>query len=544
MKRQWDFALLFAAFAAITVFSNQNDWDHFYSFFEVELRSWLLDHRAPLWTYQLCAGVTRIGDPQAFGLSPLFLPVILFGSFWGAKVLVVACFAIGYFYSIRIFALLSPRSDPLVNMSLAILLWSGNYFLWHIHEGHLTVALIFFAMMPAYYLLFGFTRRLKLKESALLFAGIFAYATGGFYYSAVFVVLPLLGVFAVLLLWLRPGFDLKVVVRTLLVTGTALLCSSYKWQNVISYQKNFPRSVSSALGDSNTLWQMGQRLLLPTFNFKIMGLWEDGGDWATHEYSAFSSLPWVCLATLLFFALRKKKIDWRKAWAQPLLCCALVTLIFCLGNSFPYSPIFFINHWLLADSVRVIARFQIILLFLLSIFIARVLAQSPEATRFYLKWLRPAGAIIALLSALTFWPLLDWPAFALPPVEPAMNRVREVRKREPALISHSYMYSAVLENRIVPNCYQPLKRVVRIANEIWRSSVLPLPGPEGDYDLLAPGKQAVSLGCRRSAFVRQNNLEFAAALCPTDLCFHLNMLNIYSPANLVWNEQRQLYCVK
>ena len=83
------FSLLsFLSLAAIICMSNQLDWDYFYTTAEADLRSLLVYGELPLWSYQFCAGVTRIGDPQALSLSPLFLFVLLaveFSSFLQVK---------------------------------------------------------------------------------------------------------------------------------------------------------------------------------------------------------------------------------------------------------------------------------------------------------------------------------------------------------------------------------------------------------------------------------------------------------------------------
>jgi len=89
----------------LVVLSNHYDWDVFYALNEVDRRSWLIDHEIPLWTYQLCAGMSRLGDPQAFGTSPLFVLVLLFGSFWGTKLWVIASMLIAVCCAARLFEL-------------------------------------------------------------------------------------------------------------------------------------------------------------------------------------------------------------------------------------------------------------------------------------------------------------------------------------------------------------------------------------------------------------------------------------------------------
>jgi hypothetical protein len=95
----WPFLVVLAAFALFIALSNEFDWDYFFASAESERRSWLIDHQAPLWSYQFCAGTSRIGDPQAFGLSPLFVPILIFGSVWGWKILIVISAVIGWLYA-------------------------------------------------------------------------------------------------------------------------------------------------------------------------------------------------------------------------------------------------------------------------------------------------------------------------------------------------------------------------------------------------------------------------------------------------------------
>ena len=157
------------AFGAYVILCNGFDWDVFLSFSEVDRRSWALDYRAPLWSYQLCAGVNRIGDPQAFGLSPLFLVVILFGSFWGTKLALLVSAAAGMYFTTRLLALFGepaargtvPRA-PL--LTLAALFITSNFFLWHLLVGHFTFVSFFFGLGIIFYTLEGYLHGLGRKD--------------------------------------------------------------------------------------------------------------------------------------------------------------------------------------------------------------------------------------------------------------------------------------------------------------------------------------------------------------------------------------------
>ena len=85
--------------------NNFYDWDMFYTYFEIDLRSWTVDKTLPLWSYQFCGGSTRIGDPQAFGLSPLFIINILFGTIIGTKLQVFFASIWGFIFFRKILLL-------------------------------------------------------------------------------------------------------------------------------------------------------------------------------------------------------------------------------------------------------------------------------------------------------------------------------------------------------------------------------------------------------------------------------------------------------
>lgn len=203
--RRLHFWLVLFTFGGVVVFSVDNDWDHFLSFLEAERRAWLLDLRPPVWSYQICAGVTRIGDPQSFGLSPLFLPVLVLGSFWGAKALVVICAVIGYAYLAKLLDLLDPVDEGsastderrTVHSSLSLFYIFGGYFFWHLHVGHLTFALMHLLFMPVYYTARGCMCGLDRMERSALLLSAFTYCTAGVYHSVVFFVVPVVALLAI-----------------------------------------------------------------------------------------------------------------------------------------------------------------------------------------------------------------------------------------------------------------------------------------------------------------------------------------------------------
>lgn len=530
---RWIYSLLFLALVLLVLFSNQSDWDYFYSVFEVEYRSWILDRRPPLWSYQFCAGVTRIGDPQSMGLSPLFLPVLLLGSFWGAKALVILCCAIGIFYLTRLLEQVG-RGEREVALSLAFFFVFGNYYLWHLHVGHVSFALQLFALMPASLTLQGLQRKLSRRELFLLFFSGFSYCTAGFYHASVFFLLPLAGIFAVLLLRFRPGWPRRsLLLPVLVMNGAALLLSAYRWIPALAYQNQFPRSLGSLAEPNPAHWLLA-RLTLPTLGQKFLDGNPDWGPWLMHEHSAFSVLPWLVVGVLISAYFLRERMDWRRAWGAELFFCFLVTSLFC-GNSV-ISPVHWINRYLMAGSLRAVGRFQVVLVFLLALFLMRFLAVHPAARAFYLRYLRPLGLAIVAVTLLTFLPWLDLQVGPPPAsADASLSSARRVPARDLSAVAHSYMYPALRAGEIVPNCYQPLARETKVEHELWASPVLP---KGASYSVVAEG---VSEACGRSVRITQNEIEFDEGLCP-EICLRLNMLNLYRPEKLIWNPQRGLFC--
>ena len=102
LEQMW-IILPFLLFTILLIFSNFHDWDYYRAPAEAERRSWLLDGVLPLWSYQICGGLTRIGDPDSFGLSPSFIFVLLFGSLWGPKLIMLLHCLVGFIFSRRLF---------------------------------------------------------------------------------------------------------------------------------------------------------------------------------------------------------------------------------------------------------------------------------------------------------------------------------------------------------------------------------------------------------------------------------------------------------
>ena len=538
-------ALTVLTFAAIVLFSNFWDWDHFYAFLETDRRSWLVDHRAPLWTYQLCAGVTRIGDPQAFGLSPLFLPVLLLGSFWGAKVLLLGCTALGAGYFVRILDRFDPVRDeasPVIHRSLALFLFTSNYFAWHYAEGHLTFALVPFLFVPIYYALKGAVDCLTRMEGLAFGASAFAYVTAGIYHSAMFFALPMGALSALFLLrqarLARSGVSVRGGVLVLLVAALAVALGAYKWRGVLDYQRLHPRLLDPMEKDVTGLGALVAYLFLPTVHEKLLGLFE-GGVWRIHEYSAFSVVVWIA-AFSAYFLRRERKLGGppllRPTYGREALVGLVFLVLLILSDDSPV-PLFAWLNRAFGGQVRVPTRFQIALLTVATVWTWRALASSRALRALYVRWIAPVGVVVTFGSCLTFLPHLETAIFRAAQHgtgDPSPGKLRTLS------LDWNFLFSAVRQGQIVPNCYNPIQRETKLVRESEYAPWLAV--EHGKIDLVSSEIGPISEACRASAFVSQNAVEFDESACPVDLCFVLNDLNLPDTAKLAWDAKRKLFC--
>lgn len=545
--------VFFSCFLIFLLLSNHYDWDHFLAFFEVERRSWLLDFRPPLWTYQLCAGVTRLGDPQSFGLSPLFLPILLFGSLWGAKFLVLGCMGIGYFFLKGTLLLLRGAQDEAARetaSALSLLFLFGNYLLWHFHVGHLTFALIPLMLGIPYYALRAYRDEFTRRDAVGTALLTFAFFSAGVYHGLVFFFLPLFFSLGAVRAWLgfqkfsgasalvRPGEW-----RFLGSLGLGVLLAGYKLLGVLQYQKNFPRSLEGSPLERISPLRYALYQLLPTWNFSFLGSWNFGEYFGIWEYSCFSLISWILIAIgIRHFAFRggnsgrgPDKTHWKLSAAA-----LLPILLFMLGDLVPWSLHHVLNENLYDHSVRALGRYQFSLQYLLVIFLADVLSRLPRSSGIFRSRVLVAGLLLALVNFGTFFESLSPVRFrnllAYRPLP--LREMREgvlVPKRSD---SDSFMYESVLMGKAVANCYEPLARVTAIATEERGLPALGLGADQRTFGLVDSSDEK----CRERSYVTQGHVVLDSAACGKGTCVNLNWLRPGEPGLRVARDRRK-YCV-
>lgn len=537
----------FAALAALLVLSNRLDWDQFLAFFEADRRAWLVDHRAPTWSYALCAGASRLGDPQAFGLSPLFVPVLALGAFWGSKVLAFLCVAAGWLAVRHGLAIVAPRIEAPLRDALSLFFVLGDAFLWHLHAGHVT-----FALVPLSCVLLALTLRAFRARFGWAHAALFALVGGsilsaGAYAAVVFFLVPATLVLllpALVLVAGRP--DRASLWRWLAAAAAALALSAPKWMGVLRYQRAFPRTLLPARHAAEpavTLLQTLAYQLSPTVahDFLAAPAW---GPWDVWEYAALSGVS-IAAVALLARGLGRARLGRPHAvFAVALLGYASLTR----DEASPLSLHRALNAAIYAGSVRVIGRYGILLQLIALAFVAWRLDGDPALRAWARRWLVPAGFAVTLANLGSVLALADLDATRAAmraPREAAAPALRFVRPRTTALDRaargpewSSSMYEAIAAGDAVANCYQPLRRPRAATTEATHA--VPV-APDGTIALIDERATDVSEACRRSLALRATRIELDPAACPSDLCLNVNAVD---PADPAWafDEARARWC--
>lgn len=553
-------ALAFVAFAGFVLLSNQFDWDHFLSAAEVDRRSWLLDLRPPLWSYQLCGGVTRAGDPQAFGLSPLFLPVLLFGSFWGTKFLIVGASVLGYVALARLLVLLLPKprlGDELLARLVGLSFVLGNGFLWHFHHGHLTFLQIHLVLAMLWLLVEAALGGLSWRKGAALAAVSFSYFSGGFYHSMIFFLLPValggLLFLALAALFPRSGWGLpsgagRRLAGAVGLAGIGLVAASYKLYYVWAHQERFPRAVEQAASQERTgplealLYQ-----LAPSFDYRFAGVFKGWGKYGIWEYSSFTLNAWLVVLAAGLLLLRRGARARGLERLFALGACLLVgAALFAVGEQ--GGPLHRLVNAALEQSIRVAGRYQLAVSFALAFAAVALVRMQGRLRNAVVRVGTVAVPALLCLNLATFRPTLRTEplgrilSYASVPTA-RMTEVVVTRVHEHV---ESYMYQPILLGGAVLNCYDPIARRSAMAREyVGRPELMDAAGRSlrpALYPLIDPGPVAAPASCAAGSYFTQGEVVLDAS-CPQGTCVNLNAQSDFMPSALRLDPVTQKLCL-
>jgi len=560
--------LSIVVFGLFLLLSNYHDWDLFLSFAEVDRRAWL-SGEIPIWSYQFCGGVTRIGNPQLFGLSPLFLPVFLLGSFWGLKATVFLSAILGMFFFAKILRLIANEKKLTTKevpssllYGLSTLLMFSNAFLWQAHVGHAAfVILIPIGIGIFYYTLKGYLVGLRWSEQVIGIFLAWSFYSGGLYHALIFFMIPIYisWILFIVIRWLCTRNPVRHIMHSLLFHAIGILISSYKILSVWEYQKAFPRT-TPPLYEMSSIVDLIVYHSLPTIVYRYIIPFPLPSQWSIWEYSAFSF-------TTLFFIFFLVKFIHRLLAIQSIASSSLATrmykypvetftliafvsfVVFASGNAlFALSPYALLNT-LLGNSVRVIGRFHMGLTFTMALALFLLLLYEKKWLHQCKRHLLVPSLILLNLNFLTFVPTLSIKQFQyiLSFKKDSVTPMQQMVYAKDLQSSQSYplslliealqdtsfaaeIYKTTLTGKGVLNCYDYLnyERNLRYTEESL--SLI-------DTDINNP-----STSCVENSFFTQNTVSVHKS-CPAITCLNIQSPNRYQQNNhFVFSEEHQKYC--
>jgi hypothetical protein len=547
-------AATLAHFSLLAVAANRHDWDHFLTSMEVDRRGWLVDREPPLWSYQFCGGVSRIGDPQTYGLSPLFLVVLLLGSFWGAKVALLLSAAVGLYYTkklIELFAMEGAGTRPADTFcyALAALFILNNHYLWHLLVGHYTFSTEFYGLGILYYTLRGCRHGLRRTEFLAGTLIAWQHYSGAPFHSTVYFLAPALGSFALyaladqVVLWWRPAAanGPRRPLHAVAFHVTGALFASYRLYHIWHYHRLFPRvregPATEVLGALAVLTQH----LVPTIGVRYAFDFAAPGPWEIHEYSAFSLTTLLCIVAGGIWAWRRVMRPHASAPGTAgglplgvfLLIYALVSVSLSCGDFSPLAPFSLLNRLLAPNVVRGVGRFGIGVTLSACLVLGALLREEGRALGRYGAALGSALLVLLNLNLSTFHLLADVPrtrAFATLPD----SEVREMRALFTAEVfdgATSHMFAPARLGLGIIHCYNSLPREAVLAD-------VAVPGPSFiDTEVNNP-----SVACLQESYFTQHRVQVAPT-CPRETCLYISGRNLYHhQPELRYNPRRRRYC--
>ncbi len=330
LPRNWDFY-------------GSGDWDLTYTTFEVARKSIVEFHQWPHYNPFLAFGSDLDANPQGNWMSVFFIPVLLFGSFYGYKISILMAILIGLFGMKKL--LMSIGNDAFQSTQLSIFFCTASFFSSHIIDaGHSNF--LYFYFFP--YLLYFLNKfRLQHNKHLLIWPLIilFQMLSGGAPF--VFIVACVM-VFAWLIgLLIHKQISIKNTLLILSPIVFAIGLSLWKILPAIQSWKEFPRLVTDDSQINILVW--------------LHALNDSKTDTSTpHEWHEITIGVGLILPILIL--AYRQHITHFKTWF--IISCVIIWM--SLGNQ-PniINPWYIVHHFLpIFDGLRAPFRFGFITLFI------------------------------------------------------------------------------------------------------------------------------------------------------------------------------------
>lgn len=323
-------------------FYGSDDWDLTYATFESARKSIVEFNQWPGFNPYLAFGSDMDANPQSAHASIFFLPILLFGTFYGYKVSIILAILLGL-YGMRLL-LKSIGINPLNSTLISMLFCSASYFARHIMEAGHSNFLNFYLIPFLFYFLNLYKNRTEWWSGLLAALILTQFISSGA--PIVFIITFIMIMLWILGLALNKEINIKQIASLVWIMIAGLSMSLWKIVPVLDQWSVSPRLVTD---DSS----INPLILLHAFaDFKT----DTGTPHGWHEVSLGIGL--IIPILILFY---RKHIPNFKTWFIIGILCAW----FCLGNTPSYiNPWYLIHHYLpIFDGIRAPYRFLFILLF-------------------------------------------------------------------------------------------------------------------------------------------------------------------------------------
>lgn len=411
-------------------FYGGNDWDLTYTMYEAARISVVDYHQFPQFNPWLAFGSDFNANPQSGHVSILFLPILLFGTFYGYKVSILLAMFIGASGAFRWFY--KVCSDSVLSFSAAVIFILAAYFSGHIFTaGHSNTLYLYF--IP-----WIFWGMIKLAEKyhfrylllvVLLLAQVIAGGAPFVYVTIAFTG----GLWVLSEIWIQKNTRLILPWAAVLIAAITL--NLWKLLPSVDLWAQSPRLVTDESGINVIQWFQS----LGAMPFRT-------GTWHAH-YEYMIGFPLICGGIIFYY---------RRHIQQPLKWLVLFGLLLwlCLGNSPDYvNPWYWLNKYVPPfNGIRAPARFGIIALFGLITAMIWVVKSEKEKKLIYI--IIGSAAVTQILSFRAATSFQQDTAQVTPDslqkLSP-LNAPAVVTLKSPEQSS----FAAVLQHQMIANAYEP-----------------------------------------------------------------------------------------
>ncbi len=415
-------------------FYGHHDWDLTYSTFEAARKCIVEFHQFPTYNPYSSFGTDFWSNPQSVHLSMYLIPVLLFGTFYGYKVSIIAGILIGLWGSYKLFFTFNKQAST--SVVLSFLFVGSAYFSRHVFEaGHSNV--LFYYLLPYSLLFFHQIIHKKNLWSYIKFTLILVQIIIG---GAPFVFISiaiLLGLWIIGISISQKQFKLNyafIFISTMLLS---IGLSMFKLYPVIQHWSDYPRLVKEDSGISLLTWFQS----LADFN-------TDTRTW--HDWFEFSL--GINLSLFVLFIYFFKQLNHGKLW----LIMAIPLVWICLGNS-PniVNPWYFLNEYVpVFKSLRAPYRFGILVVFSFYLALSFILKNTQ-----HIKWVNLL-LFVVLLSQTLHYNSVSKCMVNGPRIEEKQISMLDKNQPKPKVLSqkdYRNQFRYVKANYMVLNAYEPMQ---------------------------------------------------------------------------------------